>query len=177
MGLIDKLLGLTFRFPADTILIVKRAYRFIFAIVICEGVGVLSSIFTIPAISTWYQVLNKPSFSPPNFIFAPVWIMLYALMGISLVLAIQKASKKKFNIFLSLFGFQLLLNFLWSLVFFGLHQPIFGLIDILALWGSIFYLIIIFWKASRLASYLLMPYLFWVSFATLLNISIVLLNK
>lgn len=152
--------------------------RVFLAVLICEGIGILGSIFTIPAITTWYQALNKPVFSPPNFVFGPVWTILYALMGISIFLILEKKIKiKERNNLIYLFSLQLLLNFLWSVIFFYFHFPLLAFLEILMLWGSILLLTIKFWKYSKSASILLIPYLLWVSFATILNASIVILNK
>ena len=154
----------------------SKSWKFIIAIIICEGVGILGSVFTLSQIPTWYVTLNKPFFSPPSFVFGPVWTILYALMGISIVLALGKAPKKKKSLIFSLFGLQLFLNFLWSVVFFTGHQPVLALIDIAVLWGVILALILIFRKYSMNAALLLIPYLLWVSFASILNLSIALLN-
>ena len=155
-----------------------RLLKLFFAVLICEGVGILGSIFTISAITTWYQTLNKPLFSPPNFVFGPVWTILYALMGISIFLVLEKKIKvKERNNLIYLFSLQLLLNFLWSVIFFYFHLPFVAFLEILFLWGSILLLIIKFWRYSKPASVLLIPYLLWVSFASLLNFSIFLLNK
>ena len=155
-----------------------RLLKLFFAVLICEGVGILGSIFTISAITTWYQTLNKPLFSPPNFVFGPVWTILYALMGISIFLVLEKKIKvKERNNLIYLFSLQLLLNFLWSVIFFYFHLPFVAFLEILFLWGSILLLIIKFWRYSKPASVLLIPYLLWVSFATILNASIVILNK
>lgn len=155
-----------------------RLLKLFFAVLICEGVGILGSIFTIPAITTWYQTLNKPLFSPPNFVFGPVWTILYALMGVSIFLILEKKIKvKERNNLIYLFTLQLLLNFLWSVIFFYFHLPFLAFLEILMLWGSILLLIVRFYKFLKPASILLIPYLLWVSFASLLNASIVLLNK
>jgi benzodiazapine receptor len=157
---------------------VNRLLKLFFAVLICEGVGILGSIFTIPAITTWYQALNKPFFSPPNFVFGPVWTVLYALMGVSIFLVLEKKIKvKERNNLIYLFFLQLFLNFIWSVVFFYFHLPFLAFLEILLLWGSILLLIIKFWKYSKPASILLIPYLLWVSFATILNASIVILNR
>lgn len=154
-----------------------RFIKLILFIALCEGIGVLGSVFTISQIPTWYITLNKPFFSPPNFVFGPVWTMLYALMGIAVFLIYEaKIKKKEKSFLLKLFGLQLLLNFLWSFIFFGMHNPIIGFVEIILLWISILILIIKFYKYSKLASVLLIPYLFWVSFATLLNLFIAILN-
>ena len=150
--------------------------KYVSAVLICIGVGVLGSYFTIAEIPTWYASLNKPFFSPPNWVFGPVWTILYALMGISIVMVLEKAPKTKKNIFLGYFGLQLLLNFFWSVVFFGAHQPLFAFGIIIALWINIMYLILIYRKYSLTSALLLVPYLLWVSFASILNLAIVVLN-
>lgn len=154
----------------------SKIWKFVVAVVVCEGIGILGSVFTLAQIPTWYAGLVKPFFSPPSFVFAPVWTTLYALMGISVVLVLEKTPEKKKNLILSLFGLQLFLNFLWSVVFFTGHQPLLALIDIAVLWGTIAALIIMFKKISMPAAILLIPYLLWVSFASILNLSIVILN-
>lgn len=136
--------------------------------------GFIGSYFTFPSIGTWYVALNKPLFNPPNFIFGPVWTLLYILMGISLYLVLTKKGKKEKA--LKLFAFQLILNVLWSLIFFGLHSPTLALFEIVILWIAIFATIKAFLPISKNAAYLLYPYIVWVSFAMILNLSIVLLN-
>lgn len=155
---------------------IKNLPLLILAILISEGAGILGSIFTVSSIPTWYATLVKPSFSPPNFVFGPVWTTLYALMGISLYLVwISKAKSKKYA--LKLFFFQLGLNALWSIIFFGLKNPGLAFLEIIVLWIAILLTIKAFSKISKNASYLLYPYIFWVSFATILNFSIWILNK
>lgn len=157
---------------------VKDLSKLVISIAVCELVGLISTPFTIASISTWYVYLNKPSFSPPNWVFGPVWTTLYLLMGISAYVVWKKGLKnKKVKIALLYFLTQLLFNFLWSIFFFGLHLPLFGFIDIIALLVSIVLTMIKFNKISKIAMYLLIPYILWVSFATLLNLAIVLLNK
>ena len=155
----------------------NKLLKLFLAVLICEGIGILGSIFTIPAITTWYQTLNKPQFSPPNFIFGPVWTTLYFLMGVSIYLVLEQKLKKEKDTIIIFFSIQLFLNFLWSIIFFYLHLPLLAFLEILFLWGSILVLIIKFWKFSKPASYLLIPYLLWVSFAAILNASIVILNN
>lgn len=150
--------------------------KYVFAIIVCLGIGFLGSVYTISEIPTWYASLNKPSFIPPNWIFGPVWTTLYILMGISVVKAYEAFPKKKKNFALVVFGIQLFLNFLWSVVFFTGHQLELSIIIILALWLNILYLIILFKKYSVISSVLLILYLGWVSFASVLNISVALLN-
>lgn len=155
----------------------RNILKLLSTIFACELVGVISSLFTIPSISTWYLTLNKPAFTPPNWIFAPVWTSLYLLMGVSLYLILLKRTKKnKQTVQLSVFGVQLALNFLWSLVFFGLRSPLGGLVTIVALMLAIAATMLAFWKASGTASLLLAPYLAWVAIAASLNLSVWLLN-
>lgn len=145
--------------------------KFFVSIFLCLGVGFLGSIFTVSSIPTWYVALNKPFFSPPNWVFAPVWTMLYLLMGFSLYLVWSK-EKAPFTFFV-----QLILNFLWSIIFFGLKMPGLAVIEILFLWSAIFLTIRNFWKINKTAGVLLLPYIFWVSFASILNLSVYILNR
>lgn len=140
------------------------------AIAVCELVGVLGSIFVAPSMSGWYQYLVKPSFFPPNWVFGPVWIFLYALIGSALYLAWKKKGDLRW------FAVQLGLNFLWSVVFFGLKAPGWALMEILLLWIAITMTIKHLEHKSRLAASLLGPYLCWVSFAAALNLTIWQLN-
>jgi translocator protein len=138
--------------------------------------GGIGSIATVASIPTWYAVLEKPFFNPPNWLFGPVWTVLYLLMGWSLYLvwvARYKGTKKWAYLF---FGIQLVLNTLWSLVFFGLHAPWAGVVVIVLLLASILVTAKLFWPISRTATYLLAPYAAWVSFATCLNLAIAVLN-
>lgn len=152
--------------------------KLIFSVGVCFLVAGIGSAFTLPSIPSWYAHLNKPFFSPPNWIFGPVWTILYFLMGLSLYLIWNKNLKnKKKDKAMKIFIFQLILNLLWSLVFFGLHQPLLAFVTIIALWISIFMTIKSFYKVSRIAAHLLIPYILWVSFASILNFSIWILNK
>lgn len=144
--------------------------KLIFAIGICLGAGGIGAIFTSSAIPTWYVTLNKPFFSPPNWVFGPIWTILYILMGISLYLVWRK---KKVP---TVFWVQLILNAVWSIIFFGIKNPTLALADIIALWVTIIFTIKAFSKINKLAGRLLFPYLLWVTFASILNLSIVLLN-
>lgn len=139
--------------------------------------GAIGSIATSSSVSSWYQTINKPSFNPPNSVFGPVWTALFILMGVSLYIVWSKGLKKKgVKKALSVFGVQLLLNIGWSFMFFGLKSPLLGLIEIVVLWAAILYTILLFHKISKPASYLLIPYILWVSFAAVLNFSIFILN-
>ena len=129
------------------------------------------------AIPNWYATLAKPEFSPPNWVFAPVWISLYTLMGISLYLVWDKRKKKKDTTpALLVFFAQLVLNTIWSIVFFGLQSPFYAFILIIFLWVLIAGSIYFFYRISKTAAYLLIPYLLWVSFAAILNYYIWVLN-
>jgi benzodiazapine receptor len=154
----------------------NKSIKLLAAIIVCEGVGLLGTIFTLPAIPTWYAVLHKAPFNPPPWIFGPVWITLYFLMAVALFLVLQKKLKKQKNFLVILFSAQLFLNFLWSIIFFGMHLPLVALLEIGLLWISIALLIIDFWKFSKPAAMLLVPYLLWVSIASTLNFFVVLLN-
>lgn len=156
---------------------INNIFKLFLAIIFCQLVGLVGSIFTFPSIGTWYRFLNKPLFNPPNWIFGPVWATLYLLMGISLYLIWQSKSKKKSNKYLFIFYIQLFLNFLWSIIFFGLHNPLLAFIEILFLWLAIILTMIGFYKVSKPAGILLIPYILWVSFASILNLAIYILNK
>ncbi len=147
------------------------------AIILCELAGVIGSFFTIPSIDSWYYKLIKPSFSPPNWLFGLVWVILYFLMGISAYIVWEKGVKKK-NVKNSLliFGVQLALNILWSILFFGLHSPLYGFICIILLWVAIAVTITKFYRVSKTAGLLQVPYLLWVTFAALLNFFVWRLN-
>lgn len=156
----------------------RALFKLLLMVIFCEFVGVVSSVFTISSIPKWYAGLIKPSFSPPNWVFGPAWTTLYLLMGISAFIIWQKGiNNQKVRKALFFFLIQLFFNFLWSILFFGLHSPLLGLLDIIILLLSIILTIVNFSKVSKIAAYILIPYLLWVSFATLLNISIVLLNR
>lgn len=154
-----------------------RLVQLAFCVVVVELAGIVGSLFTIPSIPTWYATLQKPLLSPPNWIFGPVWTALYFLMGVSLFLVLRKGVKeRRVKEAALIFCIQLGLNVLWSLLFFGLHSPILALIDIIALWFSIGWTIVVFYKLSRPAGLLLIPYLAWVSFASYLNYAIWIIN-
>ena len=147
------------------------------SILVSLGAGFIGSFFTVDSISTWYVTLNKPFFNPPNFLFGPVWTVLYVLMGIALYLVWSKGFKsKESKIAIWLFVIQLVLNTLWSIIFFGLENPLWAFVEIVFLWVAILLTMIYFWKISKPATYLLVPYILWVSFAAVLNFSIYYLN-
>jgi len=151
--------------------------RFIITLVLCQGAGIVGSIFAISGIEEWYVFLEKPFFSPPNWVFGPVWIILYALMAVSLFIVWQKGlENKKVKAAFYFFWVHLVFNTVWSILFFGLKNPLFALLDIIILWIMIVVLIFRFFKINKTAGCLLIPYWLWVSFATILNFFIWKLN-
>lgn len=153
---------------------VKNISKLIISIALCLSAGALGSLFTSSSIPTWYAALQKPAFNPPSWIFGPVWTLLYIMMGIALYLV--WTNKKKSKTAITIFGIQLALNALWSILFFGLKSPLYAFIDIIALWITILLAIIYFYKTSKTAAYLLIPYILWVSFASVLNFYLMILN-
>lgn len=155
----------------------KSALKITIAVIVCLAIGGLSGFATTDAISGWYATINKPSFNPPNWIFGPVWTLLYIMMGIAAGL-VWKAGWERQDVktALGIFTVQLLLNGLWSLIFFAWESPMWALVEILVLLAFIILTIIRFKPINATAAYLLIPYLLWVSFATVLNASIWWLN-
>lgn len=148
------------------------------AVAVCEGVGIVSAFFTTRAIPTWYATLTKPSFNPPSWVFGPVWTVLYALMGVAAFLVWREGlSSPGARAALTLFALQLALNFAWSWLFFGIQQPGWALVEIVALWIAIAGTIVAFFPISRAAGWLMTPYLVWVSFAAGLNFALWRLNR
>lgn len=155
----------------------KDLKKLFVSVVGAELVGLLGTPLTVSAIPTWYAFLNKPFFAPPNWIFGPVWTILYLMMGIAFYLIWKQGWKnQKVAAAGKFFLIQLGLNFLWSPVFFGLRAPLLGLIVITAMWLMIVLTMKKLYPLSRPAFYLLVPYLLWVSFAAVLNAAIVVLN-
>jgi len=153
------------------------SFKFIIAIAISESAGIIGSVFTIPSIPTWYAMLVKPAINPPAWIFAPVWTILFALMGIAAFLVWKKGLEHRdVKIALGIFIIQLVLNTLWSIIFFGLHNLGAAFVEMIFLWFAILTMIIAFAKISKLAAWLLAPYILWVSFAAYLNYTIWILN-
>jgi benzodiazapine receptor len=155
----------------------RDAIKLVVSVVACQCAGAIGSLFTTPAIPTWYATLEKPFFTPPNWLFAPAWITLYLLMAIAAFLIWRKGlGQEGVKSALLIFLVQLVLNALWSVVFFGLQSPLWGMVVILALWVAILLTIIKFFKLSTAAGSLMLPYILWVSFASALNIAIFVLN-
>jgi len=143
----------------------------------CQLAGVIGSLATMPAIPTWYAALQKPFFTPPNWLFAPAWTTLYLLMGVAAFLVWRRGwTESRVKMALSIFIIQLVLNTLWSFAFFGLESPLYGLVVIAALLVLIVLTMVSFFRVSAAAGWLLLPYLLWVSFATALNTAVLILN-
>lgn len=189
---------------------INDTIKLIIAIAICESAGIIGSVFTAPSIPSWYATLSKPALNPPAWVFAPVWTILFALMGIAVFLIWKEKeivtssrqggtprNDRRINIALGIFAGQLALNVLWSIVFFGsttltingINNIGLAFIEIIILWFAIAWTITAFYKISpplssawitegrgKLAAYLLLPYIIWVSFAAYLNYSIWMLN-
>ena len=155
-----------------------KVIKLISSIVICQAAGVIGSLFTTPAIPTWYASIEKPSFTPPNSLFGPVWTMLFLLMGIAIFLVWREGlSDRNVRNTFTLFIVQLVLNVLWSAAFFGLRSPLAGLVVIIVLWAAILLTIIRFFAISTTAGALLIPYIAWVSYAAVLNGALYILNR
>ncbi len=147
-----------------------KLIKLVAAVLFCEGAGLLGGVATYSSVATWYQTLAKPFFTPPSWVFGPAWILLYFLMGMSLFRAQMKKAPLKW------FYLQLGLNVLWSFLFFGFHELGLALVEIVVLLAAIVATILEFQKKDSLAAKLLLPYVGWVSFATLLTFSLWLLN-
>lgn len=146
-------------------------------IILCQMAGLIGSIFTFEAIPGWYAGLVKPDFSPPNWVFGPVWTTLYAMMGIAAYLVYSRRKKSPDAMpALAIFAGQLILNTLWSVIFFGYKSPALAFACIIALAFMIAWTMARFWGVNRTAAYLMVPYLLWVSFASILNYHIWMLN-
>jgi tryptophan-rich sensory protein len=156
----------------------RELLRFAASIVLCEGVGIVSGLFTARGISEWYAHIAKPSFTPPDSVFGPVWTVLYFMMGCALYLVWRRwDGSGTLKAALAVFIAQLLLNGLWSFLFFGLRSPLAGMIEIVALWAAVIATTVLFWRISRPAGLLLVPYAAWVTFASVLNWSLWRLNS
>lgn len=154
-----------------------RVAQFFTAIAVCLLAAFIGSIFTMPAIPTWYAGLVKPALSPPAWVFGPVWTVLYILMGIALYLVWSRGwEHKNVQVATAIFAVQLVLNVLWSYLFFGMQAPYFALIEIVLLWIAIVMTAAAFYRVSVPAAVLLVPYILWVSFAAYLNYGIYILN-
>ena len=155
---------------------IKNILRLLACIALPVAVGGFSGFLTVANISGWYTTLAKPSFNPPNYLFGPVWTLLYVLMGVSFYLVLNQPKSKERSLGFAIYGIQLFLNFWWSIIFFSLKRVDFAMVEIVVLWITILGMIIVFFKVKKQAAYLQIPYLLWVSFASALNLGILLLN-
>lgn len=155
----------------------KNFLKLIIALIIPQLFAIIGSLFTTTSIGSWYSLIEKPAFNPPNWVFAPVWTILYLLMGIAAFLVWRQGlDKKEVRSALIIFLFQLTLNLFWSFLFFGLENPGIAFTEIISLWFAILATILAFFQISKVAAMLLIPYILWVSFAAFLNYSIWNLN-
>lgn len=155
----------------------KDFFKLVVAIAVSELAGIVGSFFTAQSIQTWYPALVKPTFAPPNWVFAPVWTTLYLLMGIAAFFVWKRGlARHDVRVALYIFIYQLVLNALWSVFFFGMQNPGAALIEIMSLWIAIVATVIVFERVSHAAAWLLVPYLLWVSFAAYLNYALWALN-
>lgn len=154
----------------------NNTVKLIISIALPVLVGAVSGFFTVTGDGSWYQTINKPSWNPPGWVFGPVWTTLYILMGIAFYLVWKSPASGGRKTALVLFGIQLLLNFCWSFIFFNQQQIGMALAEILVLWIFILLSIFAFARLSKAAAWLLVPYISWVSFATILTYTIWTLN-
>ncbi len=155
----------------------NKAVKLLIALVACILTGTIGYFLTSPYIKSWYALINKPSWTPPNWLFGPVWTILFLLMGLALYLIVSGKKSKDATDAVLVFAAQLLVNASWSLLFFTLHKPLYAFIALISLWLLILASIMMFHRLNKLAAYLLLPYLAWVSFAGALNLAIYFLNR
>jgi translocator protein len=155
---------------------ISHTIKLIISILLPLSVGAIAGMFTSQAVPTWYASLNRPFFSPPNWVFGPVWTFLYILLGISFFLIWKEEATKARDLAIMVFLIQMLLNFAWSFIFFYFNLIGAALIEIILLWISIALMIYLFYKIKPFTAYLNIPYLLWVSFATILNAGYYFLN-
>ena len=153
-----------------------KIVKLVIAITLPLAAGAIAGFFTSGSVQGWYSSLVKPTFNPPNWVFGPVWTILYVLMGISFYLIWTQPVSKKRNSGIFVFWVQLTLNFAWSFLFFYFHQTGLALIEIIILWLLIVTMIIRFYQIKAIAAFINIPYLIWVSFATVLNAGYYILN-
>jgi tryptophan-rich sensory protein len=150
--------------------------KLVISIAVPQVVALSGAFFTITGTGSWYQNIAKPSWNPPNWVFGPVWTLLYLLMGIALFI-IWKSENRDKRTAIIFWVIQLALNFLWTILFFNQHQILGAFIEMILLWIMILMTIIYFARISKLAAWLMVPYIAWVSFAALLNYAIWQLNQ
>jgi tryptophan-rich sensory protein len=156
----------------------NNTIKLVISVALPLAVGGLSGYATARGVSTWYPTLVKPSFNPPAWVFGPVWTVLYIMMGVAAFLVWRRGfDADGVRIALGVFAVQVALNGVWSILFFGMHEPGWALVEILVLWMAIGTTVFLFWRVAPSAGVLLLPYWMWVSFATLLNASLWWLNR
>ncbi|UCC68600.1 MAG: tryptophan-rich sensory protein [Armatimonadota bacterium] len=146
------------------------------SVALCLGTGLIGSLFTARSVGDWYVSLSKPAWTPPSWVFGPVWSALYVVMGIAAWLVWRQAGSSARTVALVVFALQLALNAAWSAIFFGLRMPGWAFGEIVVLWAAILCAVIAFWRVNPVAAWLLLPYLAWVSFASVLNFAIWRMN-
>lgn len=156
---------------------ISKLFKLLVSLILPIGLGSIAGMVTAKAVPVWYDTLVKPSFNPPSYLFGPVWTVLYIMMGISMFLIWITPKTELRQKALIVFGLQLFFNFWWSILFFSFHKILISVVDILILWFLIIYMITLFKKIKPIAAYLQIPYLLWVTFASVLNISIWYLNR
>ena len=154
----------------------SKIFKLIVSLDLPLGLGAIAGLFTANAVPAWYATLNRPSFNPPSWVFGPVWTTLYLLMGFSLFLIWIQSPDKKRNTAIFVFFLQQTLNFAWSFLFFYFNMIGLALIEIILLWICILIMIVLFYRIKPLAAYINIPYLLWVTFASVLNASYYFLN-
>jgi translocator protein len=154
-----------------------QVWGLVVSIIVCFGVAWVGSHFTVPSIGNWYSNLNKPVWNPPGWIFGPVWTVLYLLMAVAAWLVWRRFGLSGAAVPLAIFAVQLVLNLAWSIIFFGRNNIGMALADIVLLWLAIILTILAFRQSNALAAWLLIPYLVWVTFASVLNFSIWNMNR
>lgn len=155
----------------------SQFFKFLVSLALPLCSGAIAGIYTAEAVPGWFETLNRPSFNPPNWIFGPVWTALYLIMGISLFLIWKQDSSKERSLAIFVFVLQLALNFCWSFIFFYFNMIGLALIEIILLWVCIMIMFVLFYKIKPMAAYINIPYLAWVTFATVLNAGYYLLNR
>jgi len=155
----------------------SQIIKLLISLALTLGTGAIAGIFTASAVPEWYAALNRPSFSPPNWLFGPVWTILYILLGISLFLIWNLDASKARNMAILFFVMQLIFNFCWSFIFFYSKMIGFALVEIVVLWIMIIIMMILFYRIKPMAAYINIPYILWVTFASILNGAYYFLNR
>jgi tryptophan-rich sensory protein len=166
--------------------VLRHAAALVISVLACSGAAAVGAIATSQSVMTWYRTLERPTWSPPDWLFGPVWTLLYAMMAVAAFLVWRRGFgvpgqipdvRPAVRIALVVFAVQLALNALWSWLFFAMRSPLAGLIEIVVLWIAIAATIALFWPLSRIAAGMMVPYLAWVTFATALNGTLWWMNR